>query len=129
MPTAPPSLVEFLDIGAAARDLIKVLNDNSGFTIVVVTIAYTMVTWAIVLEARRARLDSREAYVRVDASPWAKSHLHLAIGLENFGPAVARDVTFHYWLAEASGARLEDSDRRLHETVLPVGLKREALPG
>lgn len=56
-----------MDIGKAAQDLVKALNDNSGFTMALVTIVYTLVTLAIVLGARRARLDSREAYVRVDA--------------------------------------------------------------
>jgi hypothetical protein len=74
------------------------------------------------------RLYGKLTFDVVDASLWAKSHLHLAIRLENFGPGVAEDVTFHYWLSDRGGEKVELSERRLHETVLPVGLRREALP-
>jgi hypothetical protein len=117
-----------MDIGKIVQDAIKALNDNSGFTMVVVTLVYTIVTLAIVVEARRARLLTGEAAVLYRASPWPKAHMYLAVRIENYGPAVARDLTFTYWLARADGSRVPESAATLHETMFPIALPREALP-
>jgi hypothetical protein len=117
-----------MDIGEIVQDAIKALNDNSGFTMVIVTLVYTVVTLAIVVEARRARLLTGEAAVLYRASPWPKAHMYLAVRVENYGPAVARDLTFTYWLTRADGGRVPDSAGTLHETMFPIGLPREALP-
>jgi hypothetical protein len=96
----------------------------------VVTLVYTLITLAIVLETRRSRLVAGEATVLYRASPWPKMHLVLAVRIENYGPAVARDVTFTYWLSRADGSHVqgEDAAGSLHEALLPIGLPREALP-
>jgi len=117
-----------MDIGKIVQDAIHALNDNSGFTMAVVTLVYTLVTLAIVVETRRARLQAGEATVLYRASPWPKAHMYLAVRIENYGPAVARDLTFTYWLTRADGSRVPESSATLHETMLPIGLPREALP-
>lgn len=117
-----------MDIGRIAQDVVRALNDNSGFTMAAVTLVYTLVTLAIVVETRRARLQAGEATVLYRASPWPKAFMYVAVRIENYGPAVARDLTFTYWLTRDDGSRVPESGATLHETMLPVGLPREALP-
>ncbi len=109
-------------------DVLKWLNDNGGALTAVSTLAYIVLTSALLLEARASRNSRRDALVdaRLHAHPEASMYLELEV--RNLGPAVARDVVIEYWFTDAAGA-VAGERRRQGELSLTVGDRRRFLPG
>lgn len=108
-------------------DLVKVLNDNSGAVLAAATIAYTVITLALLLEARGTRVMRREAQLEAYPRPWERAPMYIAISVVNYGPAIARNVDLTFWL-EKDGEEVGGS-RRVHgEPLFPSGWHRTFLP-
>lgn len=115
-------------------DLFRYLDQHSGavaalaaVVTVVVTFAATTVTLLLLREARLERKDRLVAAVEARPMPWEKASHHVIITIENFGPALARDVVFDLDLIE-KGERLEAWHRRQVQALLPAGVRRQFLP-
>jgi hypothetical protein len=109
-------------------DLFRVLNANSGAVTAVAAVLYTVLTLALLLEARSTRNLGREANVDARAKAHQPSPSLLELEVRNFGPANARDVVIAYHLTAADGSVVGDKFRRA-ETMLGVGDGLRFLPG
>jgi hypothetical protein len=109
-------------------DLLRTLNANSGAVAAGAAVLYTVITLALLLEARSTRNLGREANVDARAKQHKPSPSLLELEVRNFGPANARDVVIAYHLTAADGSVVGDKFRRA-ETMFGVGDGLHFLPG
>lgn len=103
-------------------DVVGWLDGHEGTAIVLVTLAYTITTLLLVLEARRQRVG---AEVAAWPAPWELADgRYLAIYVENAGQAVAREVTVDWKLVR----NVDGAQGRLVEPVMIAGDRRIILP-
>lgn len=107
--------------------MIEWLNQNAGAVTAAATVIYAAVTLVLLLEARRSRQLADEAALAVSPRPWGDG-LYLSLRLENYGPAIARDVRLRYWF-EIDGEALNGTDVSYADPVFGPGRLREFLPG
>jgi hypothetical protein len=109
-------------------DWIKTLNANSGTVSALAAVLYTVITLALLLEARSSRNLGREANVDARARQHGPSPSLLELQVRNFGPANARDVVIDCHLTAPDGSIVGDKVHRA-ETMLGVGEGMRFLPG
>jgi hypothetical protein len=107
--------------------LIDWLNANAGAVTAAATAIYAVVTLLLLFEARRARQLQDEAALTLSPTPWGDG-LYLALRLENYGPAVARDVRLRYWYV-INGQTVEGTDVSYADPVFGPSRRRDFLPG
>jgi len=98
-------------------DAIDWLNDNAG----VLTLAFVVLTFLTLLEARASRIASTaSAHVAARPEPYIfVRQTYLKMRLRNHGPAVAEDV--HLTLSWRKGAERAGRSKKLIEPVMGVG--------
>jgi hypothetical protein len=106
--------------------LIDWLNANAGAVTAAATTIYAAITLLLLFEARRARQLQGAAALTLWPTPWGDG-LYLALRLENYGPAIARDVRLRFWY-EREGTLLEGTDLSYADPVFGPGRRREFLP-
>jgi hypothetical protein len=106
--------------------IIDWLNANAGAVTGAATVIYAGITLLLLFEARRVRQLQDEAALTVGPTLWGDG-LYLALALENYGPAVARDVRLRFWF-EIDGKLLNGSDLTYADPVFGPGRRRRFLP-
>jgi len=105
-------------------ELIRFLDDHSGSVIVLVTVAYVLITALLRFEARANRATGSVANLDVHPRPFGPVYVELV--LENYGPATARSVRFRRWI-EVNGEIVPGTERTQAEPTFPVGRRRRFL--
>lgn len=101
--------------------VIRYLDAHSGSVIVLVTVAYVLITGLLLFEARANRALGNVANLDTHPRPYGEMYIELV--LENYGPAIARSVRFRRWI-EVDGVVVEGTDRVQAEPMFPVGRRR-----
>jgi hypothetical protein len=102
------------------------LNANAGAVTAAATVVYAVVTLLLLFEARRERQLRDEAALNLAPVPWGDG-LYLALRLDNYGPAVARDVRLRFWF-EIDGEVVEGTDLTYADPEFGPGRRRDFLP-
>jgi hypothetical protein len=104
--------------------VITFLDDHAGSVTVLVTLAYVIITLALLLEARALRATGNVA--NLDVHPRPHGAIYVELVLENYGPAIAKSVRFRRWI-EIEGVVVDGTDRTQAEPMFPVGRQRRFL--
>lgn len=103
------------------------LNDNTGLVVAVATVAYTVITLLLVIEARKARRGSMEAEVIATPEPWERARgLYVSVLFQNLGPSVARDAEVQVW--ENEGSTTVGNRLAFRQPYMPAATSRTILP-
>lgn len=106
--------------------MIDWLNDNAGAVTAGATTIYALITMLLLFETRRSRQLRNEAALAIWPTPWGDG-LYLALRLQNYGPAIARDVRLRFWYA-IDGEAVAGTDVMYADPVFAPGRLREFLP-
>ena len=107
--------------------LVDWLNANAGAVTAAATAIYAVITLLLLFEARRGRRLQDEAALALWPTPWGDG-LYLALRLENYGPAIARDIRLRYWYG-IDRQTVEGTDVSYADPVFGPGRRRDFLPG
>jgi hypothetical protein len=104
--------------------VLSYLDAHSGSVIVLVTLAYVLITALLLLEAHASRAMANVANLEAEARPHGPVNVELVV--QNYGPAIAKSIRFRYWI-EIEGVIVAGTDRTQAEPMFPVGRRRRFL--
>lgn len=106
------------------NEIVSFLDAHNGAVIAVATVAYVVITLLLLGEARAGRTVHDVANLEAFPRPWGP--FYVALDLENYGPAVAKNVRLRFWIVQ-SGSTIEGTERVHVEPLFPVGRRRRFL--